>query len=153
MDEFGQPEVEYFDLARWSQKDVRRLDIAVDDVLGMGCHQSFGHLDAYVKHLVDRHGMTGDGLLQALALEPLHHDEGMAIVVFYAVNCADVGMIEQRSGSGLAGESLQRLRVAGEIFRDEFESYVASEFQVLGLINHTHTPSPELAEEIGRAHV
>src|ERR1700739_1225016 len=147
MDEFGKPEVEYLDLASRSQKDVRRFDVAMDDVLGVGCHQSVGHLDAHVEHLIDGHGVAGDGLLQALALEPFHHNEGMAVIVFDPVNRADVGMIKQRSSPGLAGESLQRLRVASEIFRDEFQRYVAPEFQVLGLINHTHTPSPELAED------
>ena len=118
----------------------------MDDVLGVRCHQGVGYLDAHVKHLVDRHGVASDGLLQAFALEPFHHDEGVAVIVFDPVNRANVGMIKQRGSTGLASESLQRLRVAGEIFGDELQGYVPPEFQVLGLINHTHTSSPELAE-------
>ena len=64
--------------------------------------------------------------LQALALELLHHDEGMAVVVFNPVDRADIGMVQQRGRSRLARESFQRLRIAGEIFWNKLERDVAA---------------------------
>jgi hypothetical protein len=55
----------------------------------------FAGLNANVENLVGCHRLSRDALLQALALQLLHHDEGMPVVILNAVNCADIGMIQQ----------------------------------------------------------
>ena len=86
-------------------------------------------------------------MLQALALQLLHHNEGMAAVILNAMDRADVLMVQQRRRPRLARKAFQRFRVARQVFRDELEGNVPSELQVLGLINHAHTTAPELAQD------
>ena len=48
-----------------------------------------------------------DQLLQALAFELLHHDEGMPVVVCDVVDRADIGMVKLRGRLCLALKTLQ----------------------------------------------
>jgi hypothetical protein len=50
------------------------------------------------------------------------------------VDGADVGMVQRRSGLGLAAEALQSPGVLGEFFRQELQSNKAGEPGVLGLV-------------------
>src|ERR1700683_1668096 len=113
----------------------------------MRCRQGVRYLDADVEHLLRRQRVSGYALLQALALELLHHDEGMPVVILNAMNCADVGMIQKRRGPCLAGETFQRFGVAGEIFRNELQSNVAPELEVLGFIHHSHATPAQLPKD------
>jgi hypothetical protein len=90
MHQLGQPEIQHLHLPAWSQENVRRLDIAMHDPLGMRRCQCVRHLDADIKQLLRLHRMSGNALLQALALQLLHHDERMPVVIFNAVDGADV---------------------------------------------------------------
>ena len=112
-----QPEVENLHLSAGGQKDVGGLDVAMDDALGVRRHQRVGHLHPDVEHLSIAIGVAGDVLLQALPLKLLHDDEGVAVVVFNAVDRADIRMVQQRGGPGLARKTFQRLGIAGQDFR------------------------------------
>ena len=63
------------------EEDVGGLDVAVNDALRMRGDQGLGHLNRDVENLIAIHGLSMDQLLQALALQLLHHDEGMPVVV------------------------------------------------------------------------
>ncbi len=119
----------------------------MDDVLRVRRNQGVGDLDSHIQDFLDLHGVAGYVLLQALALQPLHHYERMAVIVLDTVNGADVGMVQQRSGPGLAGKSLERLGIAGKVLWNELQGDVAPKFEVLGLINHAHTPAPQFAKD------
>ena len=92
-------------------------------------------------------GLSADALLQALALQLLHHDEGMPVVIFNAVDRADIGMIQQRCRPRLSLESFQRFGVAGEIFGNELQRDMPPQLQVLGLVHHAHATAPKLAQD------
>src|SRR5208282_2330809 len=88
-----------------------------------------------------------DGLLQALALQLLHHDEGVPVVILDTVNRANVGMVQQRRRPRLPREAFQRLGVAHQVFRNELERNVPPQLKVFGLIYHAHTTAPQLAQD------
>ena len=115
------------------------------DPLGVRRHQRVRYLHADVKHFFQFHRLTADVLFQAFALELLHHDERMPVVVFYAVDSADVGMVQLRSRPRLACKTLQRFRVVGQIFWNKFERHMPPQAQVLRLIHDAHTTAPKLA--------
>ena len=50
--DLGDPKVEDFHLASWVEKDVGRLDVAVDDALGVGRLQRIGDLHRDVEQCV-----------------------------------------------------------------------------------------------------
>jgi hypothetical protein len=78
---------------------------------------------------------------QRHAVEKLHDDEGMAILLPDLMNRADVGMIKRRCGLRLALEPSQGLWVFDDVIGQEFEGDKAVEGNVLGLVDHAH-PAP-----------
>ena len=71
-------------------EEVRRLDIAMQDVVRMGFDQGGDQLDAVVEHLIDRQRMAVDDLLERLAFEQLHDQVRMTILLADIVDGADV---------------------------------------------------------------
>ena len=112
-DELGQAEVENLHLPRLGDEDVRRLDVAMDDALRVRGAERFGDLHRQVEHGVELQ-LRRDALAKRLPLEQLHHDEGLAVVLFDVVNRADVRMVQCGGRARLAAEPIERLSVAGK---------------------------------------
>src|SRR6476469_11124597 len=53
-------------------------------------------------------------------------------------------MVESGGSTGLAAEAFQRLRVLGDIIRQEFECDKTPERGVLGLVHHAHPATTQL---------
>ena len=51
--EFGKTEVQNLDWATLGEKDVRGLDVAVDDALSVSGVEGVGELDADVEHAIE----------------------------------------------------------------------------------------------------
>ncbi len=83
-------------------------------------------------------------MLEGLAFEQLHGDEGLVSVLANLVDGADVGVVEGGGGAGFAQETFERLTVAGEVLGQELESDEAAELGVFGLVDHTHAAAAEL---------
>src|SRR5260370_92057 len=113
---------------------------------GVRCSQRVCNLNSDVEHLVQLNGVTGNTLFQALALQLLHNDEGMAVVLFDAMDGADMRIVQLRSCPRLTLETLQRFGVAHKIFRDELECNTAPELDVFGLIDYAHTTAAQLSQ-------
>src|SRR5712692_7033515 len=105
--QLGQPEIEDLGVTALGDEDVRRLDIPVDNSLGMRGIQRIGNLDSQVEHLIDLEWPPGDEVLERLPLEQLHDDEVVSLVLADLVDGADVGMVQGRGGSGFALETLE----------------------------------------------
>ena len=94
--------------AVWGQEDVGRLEIAVHDAARVERRQ--GRQDAQA----NRHRLRGaqrpalEKVGEHLALEQLHGDEQLPVVLADLVDLADVGMIDARRGPGFPPESLAR---------------------------------------------
>ena len=116
----------------------------MDDALRVGGVQRIGNLDGEVEQFVRLEQFPGNALLQGLALQQLHSDEGLAFVLADFVNRADVGMVQRRGGAGLALEAFQGLTVLAPLLRQELESDLTAQRGVLGLIDDTHAPAAEL---------
>ena len=63
------------------------------------------------------------------------------------VDCADVGMIESRSGPGFAPEAFECLRVSRQILRQKLQRDMTAEAEVFGFIHHAHAPTTELLQD------
>jgi len=62
-------------------------------------------------------------LLERLALQKLHDDEGLTFVLRNLVNRADVGVIQRPGGPRLACQPLKGLMVFRQSFRQELEGH------------------------------
>src|SRR5439155_17993893 len=112
--ELDQTEVEDLRLASPRDKDVGRFDVTMNHALRVRRLEGLGNLDTNLDDLVDGQG-PGDAVLQCLALQQLHREEGLPFVFPKFVNCADVWMIEGRGGAGFALEALQGSAVVRQL--------------------------------------
>src|SRR5581483_532326 len=91
--------------------------------------------------------MARDELLQAFSLQPFHDDEGVAVVVFNAMDRADIGVVQKGCSPSFAREPLERFGIPGQILRDELQGHMAAELEVLGLIHDTHTTASQFSKD------
>ena len=81
---------------------------------------------------------------QSLAVEQLHRDEGLALVLVDVVDRADVGVLERGGRACLTLQPLERLSVARQLFGQELERHAAAQFQILGLVDDAHAAAAQL---------
>jgi hypothetical protein len=143
--ELGEAEVEDLGLAPPRVEDVRGLDVPVDDPLPVRGVEGVGNLDPDVHDLVDVEARGAHVMLERLALEPLHHDVMLALVLADVVDGADVRVVEGRGGAGLALEPFHRARVLRQLGGKELQRDAAAEAQVLGLVDDAHPAPPSFS--------
>src|SRR5215469_10944199 len=134
-------------MAKFSDKNVCGLDVAMDDSFCVSRIQCVGYLKTQVQHLFERKWLAGNSVFQCLSIQKLHRNERLAILPADVINRANVGVIESRSRFGFTPESFERLRVAGKFFRKELQGHKTVEACVLGLVNDTHPASTEFIQD------
>ena len=82
-------------------------------------------------------------MFQREAVEKLHGDEGLAVVLADVVDRADVRMVQGGRRLGFALKTGERLRVAGNFFREEFQGDETMQAGVFGFVNHAHAAAAE----------
>jgi hypothetical protein len=63
------------------------------------------------------------------------------------IDRADVRVVQRGCGTGFPAESLQGLRVLGDVVRKEFQSDEAPKVGVLSFVNDTHPAAAELLDD------
>ena len=139
----GNTEVQDFDVSLGRHHDVRGLQVAMHDLLLMGRIDRFGDLDPEHEQLAQPKRPLLEPLLQSLALDVLHGDEGFPFDLANLVDLADVGMIQRRRQLGFSQESFACDRVLFESLRQELDGHFAVQGRVLGEENLTHAPLAE----------
>src|SRR5579864_6868379 len=91
--------------------------------------------------------MTRDAVLQGHAFEVLHHDESLTARLIDLVNGADIWVIQGGSGARFALKTLEDLGVGGDVLGKKLEGDEASQLDVLGLIDDTHTSAAEFLDD------
>ena len=80
------------------------------------------------------------------AIEILHGDKRLAVLLADVVNGADVGMVQRRSRLRLALKASEGLRISGHFIRQKFERDKAVQARVFRFVNHTHTAAAQLVD-------
>ncbi|MFO0762773.1 MAG: hypothetical protein U0359_40425 [Byssovorax sp.] len=149
----GHAEVEHLDrldalVAR--QKDVRRLEIAVDDPRRVGARHAARSLPDDVRNLRgEQRPAPGDALFQALPFEQLHRHEGDGPVDPVIEDLHHVRALELGGGARLLVEAREQLgRVRSTAHVDELHGHDAPERHVLGAPHLAHRARAELAEQL-----
>jgi hypothetical protein len=114
------------------------------DALGVRGLQSIGNLQSPIEKRPQRNGTLTDALLQRVAFEQLHRNEGPALIFINLINGADVGMVERRGGAGFALETLEGARITDCTVGKEFQSDLTAETNVLRFVNHAHSARTKL---------
>jgi hypothetical protein len=87
-------------------------------------------------------------VLQSPAVEKLHHDERLSILVADVMNGGDVWMVEGGGSERFALEPLQRLRILSQVRGEELQGDVPVQPQVLGFVHHTHASAAQQPEDV-----
>ena len=83
-------------------KNVRWLDVSMDDAFRVRRVQPIGHSNRHIQQRFQFHWMPRDGVLQRLPVQKFHGNEGFAIFLTDVVNRANVWMVQCRSSLGFA---------------------------------------------------
>jgi len=86
-------------------------------------------------------------MLERPALEQLHGHERPPLEFSDIVDRADVRMIECRCGARFAPESLGRLRVVGDVVRQELQRNVSAQARVLGFVDNAHASAAQFFQD------
>ena len=134
-------------MAAFRDENVGGFDVAVHDAFAMRGVERVGHLDREIEQVVEFHGAAGDDVLQRLAVEKFHGDEGFAVRFSDIVNRANVGMVQGGGSLGFPLETREGLRVFRDIVGQEFQRDETMEAHVFGLINHAHPTAAKAFED------
>src|SRR5215467_14048538 len=86
-------------------------------------------------------------MLEGVAVEALHNDKRLTIVLVDVVNDAEIGVIQGGGGVRLASEAFQSLWATEERFRQELQSDQSRKLRILGFVDHTHTTTAKLLKD------
>ena len=141
--DFGQAEIENLGVTALGHKNICGLDVAMDDAFGMRSFERVGDFDGKGEQVVHLDRTPIDAVLERLAVEKFHGDEGLAVLLADVVNGADVRMIQRGGGLGFALETGQGLRVAGDVLREKFQRDETAQARVFRFVHHAHSSAAE----------
>ena len=116
----------------------------MDDALRVCGVEGVGDLDAQIEHRFDLQWLASDPVPERLPLQQFHGDEGSPIGLVDFVDRADVRVVQRGCSLGLALEAAESLCVVGEFVGKELQGDEATKLQVLGFVDHTHSPAADL---------
>src|SRR5207237_10405108 len=90
---------------------------------------------------------SGYTVLQRHPIEKFHDDEKAAFLTTNFMDRANIWMVQGRSGTRLATETFERLRVLRQFIWQEFERHEAAELNLLGLEDHAHSAPTDLLDD------
>ena len=144
----GDPEVQHLGVTAVGHEEVGGFDVAVDDAFTVRGAQRIRDLGADRQDTIHRHRPAANFVLERRALEQLHRDERLAVVLADVVNRADVGMVERGGRPRFTRKSRECLIVARLGDRQKLERDLAAQPRVLSAIDDAH---PSTAEELHNA--
>src|ERR1700719_2502156 len=143
VSDLAQAEIEDLRVPPLGNEDVCGLDVAMNDAFRVGGIQSIGNLNSEQEDDFRFQRSARDSVLESCSFQKLHGDEGPAGFLANVINGADVRMIQGGGSFGFTPAPAERMRIAGNIIRQELESHETVESRVLSLVDDTH---PALAE-------
>ena len=148
-----QAEIEDLHQPVGGKKNVLRLEVAVDDPLGVGGRQTVGHRHTVLHSLSPRNRRPAHALPKCLTLQQFHDDIGNALLRPDVVNSQDVRVRKSGDGFGLALKPRQRLGVARGRIRKHLDGHLTLETRVLRAIDLAHAARAERSDNLIRAQV
>jgi len=127
----------------FGDENVRRLDVAVDNTLGVRRIEGLGNLNRQVEQHIGFHRLSADPMFQGGPFHQLHGDKRLPVLLANIVNGANVRVVQCGGRLRFAFETRQRLRIAGHAFRKKFQRYEAVQPGVFGLIDHAHSAAAQ----------
>ncbi len=109
----------------------------------MGRGQGAGDLNAVLQGLLEGQRALGETRGEGFAFQALHDQEVDAVLMSDVVEDTDVRMIQAGDGARFALETLPRVGIVRQVFRQNLDSYGAVEPGVAGAVNLAHATGAE----------
>jgi len=154
FDHRRQAEVEQLRVAAGSDENVGRLEIAVDDAGSVCGFERFRNLHAEADDGAERHRAGGHHLEQGQAAQQLHHEVGTILRLGRLADVEDganVGVVQRRGGARFALEPAQVLVRRGEGGGEQFYRDVATELQIVRLVDLAHAAGAQWRDDLEAA--
>lgn len=145
---FGETEIEYFRAATAGNEKVGWFDVAMNNSLRVRRVESIGNFNRKRKKSLDVNRTVADSMLERRAFQVLHRDERLAALLPDVVNRAYVRVIERGCRLRFSAEAAERLRISGDVVRQEFKRDEAVQARVPGFINHAHASAAQLFNDV-----
>jgi len=148
--QLSQTEIQHLHLPARRKKNIRRLDVTMDDSLGMRGIERVGELYRNVEQAVGWQRAGVKLLIEVLSLEQFHRDERLhvlALCFFDRVDRTNIRMIQRRCGARLQQKTIERVLIARQLRRQELQRNFASEVQVFRLVHHSHATAAQLTRD------
>jgi hypothetical protein len=117
--QLGQAEVQDLCLPAFGDEDVRRLEVAMEDVCRVGCAERIRELYAEFQQQFCLQGAFAKQVLQSFSLKKFHRDERPPFELVDVVNRADVRVIQRGSSLGFFAEAFERRYICRKILCQE----------------------------------
>ncbi len=117
---FAKPKSRQLDMAALSYKDIRGLDVAMDDSLAVGRAQC----SISVAHSITSSSGSALPPMRCLSVAPsqkLHRNKRLAVLPVDLIDGADVGMVQRGRRTCLSAKTFEGLRVIGHVIGKKFE--------------------------------
>src|SRR5271157_5353339 len=85
-------------------------------------------------------------MLQRHAVQKLHGQKGLAVLLANVVNCADIRVIQRRCGLSFTLKTGECLRVTADLRWQELQGDEAAKAHVLSFVNHSHAAAAEFLD-------
>ena len=119
--ELRQSKVQNLRVSAFCNKDIRRLDVAMNDASGVSRIQRIGNLYPERQYLLGLHRLACDTVLQRKPIQKFHRNERLPVLLVNLVNCADGRMVQCRRSLGFTLEASESLCILGNVVRQELE--------------------------------
>jgi hypothetical protein len=141
LDELREAEVEDLRAAVARDHDVGRLDVAMDDAVGMRRGERGGHLRAVLERCRHWQRALGDDPIERRAFNQLHRDERRAGVLVDVVDRDDVRVVEGGGRARLLHEPPVAIGVGCRLRRQHLDGDRPAEARIDRAVHDTH-PAP-----------
>ena len=128
----------------FGDENIRRLDVAMNDSFGVCGIERVGNLDSQLEQRFEFHGPVRDQVLQRRAVEILHHDEWVTVLLPNLMNRANVRVVQSGSSARLTAKAFESLRIAHNIVWQELQRHEAAKLSILGFIDNAHASAAKL---------
>ncbi len=140
----GKAEIGNVDLIFFSDEDVVRFEIAMNDAFGMSGVECFTELPDELEAAVERKGVLFlKNVVKVRAVHKSHGDELHAVGFAQIVNAQNVLVRDSAGEKKLVFESLNDLGIAGKVGLQDFQGDKSVELAVIGFIDTPHAAFAE----------
>jgi hypothetical protein len=125
------------------KQDVGRLEVAVDDAVGVRIMDGTRHLFDQPGRFARRHWLPAKLSIQATTIHEIHHNVRLFSIlasVAEVMDWYDVRMVQAGNGFGFTAKARQKLPAIQPIRLNHLDSHQAVEVDLASLVDDTHSP-------------